>query len=217
MPSPPLTRVWESRCFRPQPHPAMWLRRGPGCRRPSDPWAVGPNSPLGPAPTCRVGQAISSPLVFPPALGWEGLGVQWGTRGGLRCKVCGVPTVQWRSWTGVAGPGNPGGAANVARSLNGWGLALGEITCGGWGPHLQYSFLINFFFFFFFFLFMDVEKKIELKSPKLHTQGPPGTARAALGSMPVPPTTAKNRGILILRPTSHPTLELRRGPRWSSP
>ena len=77
--------------------------------------------------------------------------------------------------------------------------------------------LDQFFFFFFFFLFMDVEKKIELKSPKLHTQGPPGTARAALGSMPVPPTTAKNRGILILRPTSHPTLELRRGPRWSSP
>ena len=102
--------------------------------------------------------------------------------------------------------------------LTSGGLALEGVTCRGWGPHLQYSFLINFFFFFFFFfLFMDVEKKIELKSPKLHTQGPPGTARAALGSMPVPPTTAKNRGILILRPTSHPTLELRRGPRWSSP
>ena len=42
-----------------------------------------------------------------------------------------------------------------------------------------------------FFLFMDVEKKIGLKSPKLHTQGPPGTARAAFGSMPVPPKWPK--------------------------
>ena len=76
---------------------------------------------------------------------------------------------------------------------------------------------VFFFFFFFFFCLWMWRKKIELKSPKLHTQGPPGTARAALGSMPVPPTTAKNRGILILRPMSHPTLELRHGPRWSSP
>ena len=109
MPAPPLTKIWESRCFKPPPHPTMWLRRGPGCRRPSNPWAVGPNSPLSPAPAYWVGQAISSPLVFPPALRWESLGVQWGTRNSLRCKVCGVPAVQWRSWTRVAGPGDPGG------------------------------------------------------------------------------------------------------------
>ena len=29
--------------------------------------------------------------------------------------------------------------------LTSGGLALEEITCRGWGPHLQYSFLINFF------------------------------------------------------------------------
>ena len=34
---PPLTKIWESRYLEPQPHPAMWLRRGPGCRRPSNP------------------------------------------------------------------------------------------------------------------------------------------------------------------------------------
>ena len=32
--------------------------------------------------------------------------------------------------------------------LTSGGPALEEITCRGWGPHLQYSFLINFFFFF---------------------------------------------------------------------
>ena len=30
--------------------------------------------------------------------------------------------------------------------LTSGGQALEEITCRGWGPHLQYSFLINFFF-----------------------------------------------------------------------
>ena len=29
--------------------------------------------------------------------------------------------------------------------LTSGGLTLEEITCRGWGPHLQYSFLINFF------------------------------------------------------------------------
>ena len=57
-----------------------------------------------------------------------------------------------------------------------------------------------------FFLFMDVEKKIGLESPKLHTQGPTGTARAALGSMPMPTKTAKNRRILILRAHVSPHL-----------
>ena len=104
----PLPKMRESRYFKPQPHPTMWLRRGPGCCRPSNPWAVGPNSPLSPAPTCWVGLTISSPLVFPPTLRWESLRVQWGARNNLRCKVCVVPAVQWRPWTRVANPGNPG-------------------------------------------------------------------------------------------------------------
>ena len=59
--------------------------------------------------------------------------------------------------------------------LTSGGLTLEEITCRGWGPHLQYSFLIN-----FFFLFKDVEKKMELKSPKLHTPGEVGTCHPPL-------------------------------------
>ena len=54
-------------------------------------------------------------------------------------------------------------------------LDLEEITCRGWGPHLQYSFLIKLASlsgkYALFFLFKDVEKKMELKSPKLHTPG----------------------------------------------
>ena len=51
----PHPKMQESRYFQPQPHPTMWLRRGPGCHRPSNPWAVSPNSPHRPAPTCRAG------------------------------------------------------------------------------------------------------------------------------------------------------------------
>ena len=59
----------------------------------------------------------------------------------------------------------------------------------------------------FFFLFMDVEKKIGLKSPKLHTQGPPGTCQGGLREYArPPPKTAKNRGILILRAHVSPHL-----------
>ena len=46
---------------------------------------------------------------------------------------------------------------------------------------------------------MDVEKKIGLKSPKLHTQGPPGTCQGGLREYARSPKTAKSRGILILR------------------
>ena len=44
-----------------------------------------------------------------------------------------------------------------------------------------------------FFLFMDMEKKkMELKSPETSTpKVPPAHARAALGSMPVPPKRPK--------------------------
>ena len=61
--------------------------------------------------------------------------------------------------------------------------------------------------FLFFFLFMDVEKKMELKSPKLYTQGPPGTARVALGSMPIPQNGQKSGNL----DTSSPCLT----PPWS--
>ena len=59
--------------------------------------------------------------------------------------------------------------------LTSGGLALEEITCRGWGPHLQYSFLIKLAslsgksVIMASFFFEDVEKKVGLKSPKLHT------------------------------------------------
>ena len=53
---------------------------------------------------------------------------------------------------------------------------------------------------------MDVEKKMELKSPKLHTQGPPGTCQGGLREYARPPKTAKNQGILILRAHVSPHL-----------
>ena len=54
-----------------------------------------------------------------------------------------VTAVQWRAWAGVAGPGIPGGGPMQPAPLASGGLALGEVACGGWGPHLQYSFLIK--------------------------------------------------------------------------
>ena len=47
---------------------------------------------------------------------------------------------------------------------------------------------------------------MELKSPKLHTQGPPGTCQGGLREYARPPKTAKNRGILILRAHVSPHL-----------
>ena len=180
----------------------MWLRRGPRCRRPSNPRAVGPNSPLSPAPTCQVGPQSPVSWCSLPHSGERAseCNEMPGTTSGARflespqCNGAMNQSSQLRN-SGKKGPMQPA-------PLTSGGLALQEITCRGWGPHLQYSFLIN---FFFFFLFMDVENKIELKSPKLHTQGPPGTARTALGSMPVP-KTAKNRGILILQAHVSPDL-----------
>ena len=87
----PLTGIWGSRCFGPQPRPAVWLRREPGCRRPSGPWAVGPNGPLSPAPACRVGLAVSGcslPRLGGGASGCNGaLGAASGAGfvGSLRC------------------------------------------------------------------------------------------------------------------------------------
>ena len=62
--------------------------------------------------------------------------------------------------------------------LTSGGLALEEVTCRGWGPHLQYSFLIQLASLSESFSFVyGCGEKIELKSPKLHTQGPPGPGR----------------------------------------
>ena len=140
----------------------MWLRRGPGCRRPSNPWAVGPNIHLGPAPTCRVGPQSPVSWCSLPHSGErasecnEAPGTTSGARF-LESPQCNGghepewPILEIRE----RGPMQPA-------PLTSEGPALEEITCRGWGPHLQYSFLIKlaslsgmkFFFFFFFFLRM---------------------------------------------------------------
>ena len=119
------------------PAPAMWLGQGPGCRRPSGPWAVGPNSPCRLAPACRAGPrslGIPSRARVPQGA--------MGCRGQPPVRVGGVPTVQWGPGAGVADPGVLGRPMWPAPLASG-GLALGEVTCGGWGPQLQYSFFIR--------------------------------------------------------------------------
>ena len=49
-------------------------------------------------------------------------------------------------------------------------------------------------------------EKIELKGPKLHTQGPPGTCQDGLREYAHPPKMAKNRGILMLQAYVSPHL-----------
>ena len=99
--------------------------------------------------------------------------------------------------------------------LTSGGLALEEITCRGWGPHLQYSFLIKlaslsgkYINFFFFFCLRMWRKKMELKSPKLHTPREVGTCH--------PPLT-KIWESRYLEPQPHPTMWLRRGPGCRRP
>ena len=65
-----------------------------------------------------------------------------------------------------------------------------------------------FFFFFFLFLFKDVEKKMELKSPKLHTPREVGTCH---------PPPHKNLGISILRTPTSPNHVAEAGARVSLP
>ena len=55
---------------------------------------------------------------------------------------------------------------------------------------------------------MDVEKNMELKSPKLHTQGPPGTCQGGLREYARPPQNGQKSGNLD---TSSPCLT----PPWS--
>ena len=57
-----------------------------------------------------------------------------------------------------------------------------------------------------FFLFMDVEKKIELKSPKTPHPRSPWHCQGGLREYARPPKGAKNRGILILRTHVSPHL-----------
>ena len=117
------------------PHPTIWLRRGPGCRRPSNQWTVGPNSPHRLAPTCRAGPQSPVSLAFPPTLRWESLRVQWGRRQEQPpVRVGEVPAVQWRPWTRVANPGNPGKGAKVACSIDKWRSSSGRSHLWGVRP-----------------------------------------------------------------------------------
>ena len=70
-----------------------------------------------------------------------------GAGGGLWCRVLGSPQCNGGHESGWPTPGFWGRGPMWLAPLASGGLALGEVTCGGWGPHLQYSFLINFFFF----------------------------------------------------------------------
>ena len=127
----------ESRYFKPQPHPTMWLRRGPGCRRPSNPWAVGPNSPHRPAPTCRVGP--QSPF------SWHSL-----PHSGERASECneapGITSCTgfWSPRSAMEAMNQSGQPRNSGKRgpmqpapLTSRGLTLEEVTC------LQYSFAIK--------------------------------------------------------------------------
>ena len=86
--------------------------------------------------------------------------------------------------------------------LTSGGLALEEITCRGWGPHLQYSFLIN------FFVCLRMWRKNGAKEPQ--TPHPWGSQH-----MPSPPF--KNLGISILRTPTSPNHVAEVGARVSSP
>ena len=57
------------------------------------------------------------------------------------------------------------------------------------------------------FFFKDVEKKVRVKSPKLHTPGKVGTC----------PPPSKNAGISILETTTSPNHVAEAGARVSSP
>ena len=59
----------------------------------------------------------------------------------------------------------------------------------------------------FFFLFKDVEKKVRLKGPKLHTPGRVGTC----------PPPSKNAGISMLQTPTSPSHVAEAGARVSSP
>ena len=90
--------------------------------------------------------------------------------------------------------------------LTSGGLPLEEVTCRGWGPHLQYSFLIKLASLSVnFFLFKDVE----LKSPETpHLR--------ELGHMPWHPTPKMQESRYFM-PQPHPTMWLRQGPGCRRP
>ena len=101
------------------------------------------NSPHRPAPTCRVGPQSPVPRHSLPHSGERasecnealeqppGQGL-WGPRSVMEAmNQSGQPRN-----SGRRGPMRP-------PPLTSGGLTLEEITCRGWGPHLQYSFLIK--------------------------------------------------------------------------
>ena len=133
MPSPH-PKMQESRYFKPQPHPTMCLRRGPGCHSPSNPSAVGPNSPHRPAPVCRVGP--QSPV------SWHSL-----PHSGERASECNeAPGTTsgaryWGPHSAMEAMNQSGQPRNSGKRgpmqpapLTGGGLALEEVTCRGVGP-----------------------------------------------------------------------------------
>ena len=203
---PPFQKCGNLDTSKPQPHPTMWLRWGPGCCRPSNPWAVGPNNLLSPAPTCRVGLTFSSPLMFPLTLSWEGLRVQWGARSNLRCKVCGVPAVQWRPWTRVASPGNPGRGDQCSPLPYQVRSSSGGSHFWGVGPTPTVLFLDQASLPVFFF--WGCGEKSGAK--ELETPHPQVTQH-----MPSPPH--KNLGISMLPTLTSPSHVAEAGARVSSP
>ena len=89
----------------------------------------------------------------------------------------------------VPGPGNPGSWPPIGLpSLNRQGPALEGVTCRECGDtlNLQYSFLIKLAFF------EDVEKKMRLKSPKLHTPGKVSTCQTPTQKSGNPDTSNPN-------------------------
>ena len=69
--------------------------------------------------------------------------MQWGAGGSLRCGVLGFPQCDGDHEPKWPAPEFRGGGPMWPTPLTSGGLALGEVTCGGWGPHPQYSFLIK--------------------------------------------------------------------------
>ena len=129
MPGPP-PKMRESQSFKPQPHPTMWLGRGPGCRRPSNPWAVSPNSPRGPAPACRVGPRSPVSCCSLPHSNERASECNEAPEAASGARFWG-PRSAMEAMSQSGRPRKSGEAMQPAPLTSG-GLALGEITCRGW-------------------------------------------------------------------------------------
>ena len=117
---------------------------GPGSRRPSNPWAVTPNSPQHPAPTCRVDLWPPVSMAFPPTLRWESLKVQWGARNNLWCE-CLWSHSAMEAMNQSGQPRNSGRRGQCGRLPWQVEVHLWRKSLVGSGRHtrLQYPFLIK--------------------------------------------------------------------------